>query len=136
MPSENKMNYPNWLNNLFLMFLSNYDRMWAETMPDENSTNFKKMLWLEHLQRFKEDTIMQAGKAVMINCATYPPRIGELVRLCEEFSAKNRSTYAPEPLLELDMPEEQKQENARKAAEAREEIRKLVDIMKISSQRI
>jgi hypothetical protein len=87
---ENKMKYPDWLEDLFILLLSNYDLLWAETMPDEKSKHMKKMLWWEQLQNFNPDTILRSAKEIMIRCPTFPPRIGELVNLCDEFSKTNK----------------------------------------------
>ncbi len=114
---------PQWVDNVFILMMSNYDVMWADSMPDEYAVRLKKNLWFEHLSRFREETIMRAAKDIMIRCTTYPPRIGELVKLCEELSATNR--YIEHQLEDKSHETESSPEDKQRAEEARKEIRRI-----------
>lgn len=89
---ENEIQFPNWLEDVFILMLVNYDTLWLATISDERQKRMKKLLWLESLQKYNPETVMRAAKEIMLRCPTYPPRIGELCVLCEEFGRTNRYT--------------------------------------------
>lgn len=84
------MEYPKWIDDIFLLFLSNYDRLWLDTIPDKRTEHMKRLNWIEALQNFKPETIMRAAKQARLNSPIFPPRIGEIYLLCDEFSKTNR----------------------------------------------
>jgi len=82
--------YPKWIDDVFLLYLSTYDRLWLDTIPDKRVEHLKRLNWMEALQNFKPETIMRAAKQARLNNPTFPPRVGDVFLLCEEFSKTNR----------------------------------------------
>lgn len=87
---ESAVEYPKWLDDVFILYLSNYGRLWLETMPDKRSEHMKRLNWMEALQNFKPETIMRAAKQARLDSETFPPSVGHIFKLCEEFSKTNR----------------------------------------------
>jgi hypothetical protein len=78
------------IEDLFTLFAINYDKMWLDTVPDPLTKQVKVQLWRNATKNFKPETIADAGQKILVKCETYPPRIGEFVKLCEEISKTNR----------------------------------------------
>lgn len=81
---------PTWLADVFYLYSINYDKAWEQTMPDDAAAEMKMTMWLEALQGFKPETVMRAAKACMLKSPTYPPRVGEVWALCDEFAKTDR----------------------------------------------
>jgi hypothetical protein len=116
--------YPKWINDVFVLYLSTYDKLWLDTIPDKRIEHVKKLNWMEALQNFKPETILRAAKEARLKSPTYPPRIGEIYILCDEFSRSNRYNEFQIEHAQSDYTKPEDLSN--KAKHAIEEIREFV----------
>lgn len=89
--------YPQWLEDIFYRFLGNYSMQWENNAPTEGSKALRRHDWFTALNKFLPETIMRASELVLIRCPSFPPKIGEMVLVCEDLTPQQRY---PEYMLE------------------------------------
>lgn len=87
--TETNNNLPHWIEDLFLFFLVNYENLWADSIEDDRARLVKKCLWRDMLINFPVEIIQRAAKEVLLTCPTYPPKVGEFHKVCQDLIAQD-----------------------------------------------
>lgn len=85
-PTEAKIasgdDHINAINQVFAIFRRNYHNQYYKAFPDERELSITKRLWLESLQKFSAQSILQAARSV-IESSEFLPTLRTMINHCE-----------------------------------------------------
>lgn len=121
------IDYPDWLDELFLRFTAIYRGKWTYSLEDERMLELTRFEWHEKLKKYDAEIIREATSEA---AGTYKdvPSIAEFLEIAKIKMRRRTERYEAEKRERI--PKLERKADSKIALDARENIRELVKKMK------